>query len=246
MYSATTDIINVLGGTNTRFSVGTGGTNSIRSTIIEYFIGRADNIIDLKTEPIYGTQHFGTSDNGTRGLPQTIRDISADLGAYYTIRGLPVDLRNQLVDLSKKLKEDAYNLLDDLANGKILIPGYSVGDSNIPKTSDYTVTIYDECITLDGTATSALEYQKILKYSERVHGTALDSTTVYTRDVDYKIYYYPEDGDNAGYLRRYGTTIPDGSDVLVDYTVEKEHDIIGKIDQLYGYTDPPDLSNGDD
>ena len=242
MYSGTLDVINVLSGTNSRFSVGTAGSCSINSSVIEYFIGRADNIIDLRTEPIYGTQHFGTGAYGTRGLPQTIRDISADLAGYYTIRALPVSLRNELEDLKKTLKEDAYNLLDSLSKGEILIPGYSIGNSNIPKTSDYTFNIYDECVTLTGTQTSALAYQKVLKYSERVHGTALDSTTVYTRDVDYKIYYYPEDGDNAGYIRRFGTTIPAGSDVLVDYVVEKEHDIIGKIDQTYGYTEPPDIS----
>jgi len=244
-YSGTQDIIFTLGGTNSRFSVGTTGTHALAGTMIDFFIQKADNLINFRTEGIYGTSHFGTSSSGTRGLPAIIKDISTDLASYYVIRSLPMDLRNQLVDMAKRLKDDVFNVLDSVADGSEAIPGYAVGDSGIPSASDLFVKVYDESVVMTGTELQGLEHDKVIKGSERVHGTSLDGTTVYTKDTDYKIYYFEDalNGGAVGNIRRIGTTIADGQTVLVDYSYYPDHSLIGRPEDIMGQSDAPELEN---
>lgn len=244
MYTGTENVVFLLGGTNTRFSIGTAGSCSLVGTLIDHAIWKADILIDVKTTPLYGTQHFGTNANGTRGLPDLIKSVSEDLAAYYTIRGMPKNLRSELMDLGESLYKSGMNLLDSIADGSIQISDYQLGDTGQPQTTDLFVDIIGEVITMDGTDTIDLDNQKVKKFSERVTGTAIDGTFLYIRDTDYKIYYWDDkaSGTWAGYIRRMGGgSITDGQDVKIDYTYWKDHPLYEQGKRIYGQGDAKEL-----
>ena len=103
-YCGTLDVVRVLGGTR-RFSVGTHGTNMTDNPIIEDMIAKASAVIDYELSPIYGTQGFGTSASGTRGLPDIIKSITEDFAGYYLVSAMGVPVKTDLGNYGKELKE---------------------------------------------------------------------------------------------------------------------------------------------
>lgn len=223
MYSGTTNIIDILGGTK-RITVGS-GTNMITTNTIEYMIQKADALIDGYLNNIYGTTGFGTSSSGTRGLPALIKSVSEDLASAYTIDSITVPVENSLVDYGTRLQSRAMSTLEKILSGEIILTGYAPGETAIPQGGDYDFTVYDEVKTMSGTSLINMAWQKIVPYSEKVMGTALDGTLTYTRNVDYKMYYWDDtdSGLNYGKIRRLSTgSITAGQDVKVTYNVYKD------------------------
>jgi hypothetical protein len=223
-YSGTSDVINIFGGTK-RITVGS-GTNMVTTALIESNITKADALIDGYLNNIYGTSGFGTSVNGTRGVPALIKSISEDISASYTIDSVTVPIENTLVDYGTRLMVRAMSTLEKILAGEIILTGYTPEETAIPQGSDYDFTVYDELVTLSGTALTNLVWQKVVPYSEDVMENVLDGTTVYTRDTDYKMYYFNDrtSGTNFGKIRRLPSgSITDGQQVKVTYNVYKEH-----------------------
>ena len=93
--------------------------------------------------------------------------------------------------------------------------------------------MYDEVVTLSGTALTDLAWRKVVPYSEDVKINVLDGTTTYTRDTYYKMYYFNDrtSGTNFGKIRRLASgSITDGQQVKVTYNVYKEH-VFGIVDR---------------
>lgn len=222
-YSGTQNIIDILGGTK-RISVGS-GTNMILASTIEYMITKADSLIDGYLNNIYGTNGFGTSANGTRGVPALIKSVSEDLGGAYTIDSITVPIDNSLVSYGTRLQTRAMSVLEKILSGELMLTGYAPEQTGVPQGSDFDFPVYDELITLTGTNMIEMTWQKVLPYSEKVMGTALDGTRVYLRDTDYKMYFWNdvESGENYGNIRRISTgSITAGQDVKVSYRVYKD------------------------
>ena len=224
-YSGTQNIIDILGGAN-KISVGTSGTADISAATIELFISKADAYIDYKLMPIYGTNGFGTSSLGTRGVPSIVKSISEDIAAYYVISSLSTPLKIEENDFAKQLWDRANGILGTLATGNITLPGYSVDENNLPASNIMTFDVFDEIVTMTGTDVIDLSYAKVVAGSERVHGTTIDGTRVYTKGEAYQIYYWNDktSGLNYGKIRRLATggatgTITDGQDISIDYKV---------------------------
>ena len=222
MYSGTQDILNILGGTRI-ISVGTAITAITTTETIEYFIQKADALIDAKVANLYGTSAFGTSSGGTHGVPEIIKSISADLASWYLVDAISMPNKNSYYEYGSRLFSRASDLLSQVSNGELLLNGYSKQEASMPVASDYTFDQI-EYITLSGTNLVKLAWDKVIQYSEVVSGTAIDGTTNYTRDVDYKMYYYDDvvNQNIAGNIRRIGTTIADGQDVKIRYKVIKD------------------------
>lgn len=223
MYSGTNDVINIFGGTK-RITVGA-GTFMVTTALIENMINKADALIDGYLNNIYGTQGFGTSVNGTRGVPALIKSVSEDLAAAYTIDAVTMPIENTLVDYGTRLQVRAMTTLQQILAGEIILTGYSAEETAIPAGSDFDFVVYDELVTLSGTELTNLVWQKVVPYSEDVKINVLDGTTTYTRDTDYKMYYFNDrtSGTNFGKIRRLSTgSITDGQQVRVTYNVYKD------------------------
>jgi hypothetical protein len=237
-YVGTNDVINIFGGTK-RITVGS-GTNMVTTALIESNILKADALIDGYLNNIYGTSGFGTSASGTRGVPALIKSISEDISAAYTIDSVTLPIENSLVDYGTRLMVRAMSTLEKILAGEIILTGYSAEETAIPQGGDYDFTVYDELVSLSGTELVNLSWRKVVPYSEDVKENVLDGTTVYTRDTDYKMYYFNDrtSGTNFGKIRRLATgSITNNQQVKVTYNVYKEH-VFGIVDrQAMGQAD---------
>jgi hypothetical protein len=227
MYSGTQDCINVLGGTKS-ISVGS-GTCITTTTVIEYFINKADVLIDSNVSNLYGSYAFGTSAYGTKGVPGLITSISADLSAWYLTDSITTPNKSTYFEYGVRLHDRAMELLNQISDGSLVLTGYTKQEGGLPVASDYTFD-NSEVITLSGTNLTDLQYEKVIEFSEVVTGTSLDDTTAYVRDVDYKMYYYdnPATLDNAGQIRAIGTN-------LIDMPVKIRYKVIH--DPVFGRND---------
>lgn len=225
-YSSVADIIRVLGGTK-RVDFSLSGTSAgIGTSDIGTFISYVDAEIDWKLAHLYGTRGFGTSSNGTRGLPTLITRISAYLTASDVVDTLYVSVEPDQYTWGERLREKANKLLDELASGNKIIAGFVETDFGIPRSNQLFRDVYDDAIKLSGTTLTELSFAKVVKFSERVTGTAIDGTTVYARGVDYNVYYYGDrdSGTMFGNIRRLSAgAIADGQDVSVDYKIYNDH-----------------------
>ena len=238
-YSGTSDVINSIGGTK-NINVGTAGTCDINTAYIETMITKADVLIDVHTDRIYGTNHFGTNQYGTRGVPSVIKSISEDLAGYYVLDSLSSDVQNKVSTFGSRLKDRAMELLNQIAIGDIILTGYTPETTILPIASDFSFDVFDEIVTLSGTALTNLKWQKIIAYSEKVMGTALDGTLTYTRDIDYKFYYWDDrtSGENYGKIRRLSTgSVVSGQDVKVSYKVYKDNNFGLRDARAWGQAD---------
>ncbi len=239
MYSVQQDVETVLGGTS-KITVGTNGTNMTNETIIGSFILKADVFIDAKLNQLYGTQGFGTSVNGTRGVPAIVKSISEDLAASYVIDSLIIPNKTTWSDYGKVLKDRAEDLLKQIATGELVLVGYTPEETAMPQASDFSFDSTDEVVSMSGTTLIQLNWQKVMAFSEVVTGTTLDGTRVYTRGSDYNIYYYddPASGTNAGHIRRLDTgSIGDGQDIKIRYKVFKDANFGVRDKRLWGQVD---------
>jgi len=236
MYSGTQDVINVLGGTKS-LSVGN-GTHIIAGATIEYFINKADVLIDSEVSGIYGSYCFGTTAYGTKGVPGLITSISADLAGWYVADSITTPNKSTYYEYGVRLHDRAMELLGQVKDGSLILTGYTKEEIGIPLSTDYTFD-YNETVTLTGTTLVKLAYDKIVGFSDVVSGTLIDDTTVYVRDVDYKVYYFddPATKTNMGNIRRIGTTITDGQDVAIRYKVISDP-VFGRNDsRVWGQVD---------
>lgn len=228
MYSETLEIFYAIGGTK-KVSLGTGGTFMIEPVHVTACQTRADALIDYLLSPIYGTRGFGTSSKGTRGLPDPIMYCAIDLSGYYILSDIlnpAMANAQELTNRMNLLYARAGTVINQLKDGEMVLDGYEKDnkDGYTPISGDMFVTIYDEGKVLDGTALVVMNYRNVVAYSERAHGTTLDGTLTYTRDVDYKMYYADDSqsGTLRGNIRRLATgSIADGQVVAVDYKIWK-------------------------
>lgn len=238
-YSGTLDVLNILGGTG-KVSVGTSGTCITSTNIIENFITKADVLIDSKLYQMYGTQGFGTSASGTRGLPALVKSISEDIASYYLVESFSSPARGQFAEYGQRLHDRAMGLLDQIMAGEVILAGYSPDTIAMPTSSDLSFDVNEEVVTLSGTSLTNLAWKKVIAHSEVVMNNTLDGTVVYTRDTDYKMYYY-DNGVNdstTGMIRRLATgSLTDGQSVKVTYKVWKDANFGIRDARVYGQTD---------
>src|SRR3990167_7900588 len=171
-YTTPNDVIRIIGGTR-RVDFGTSATSSGLGTAdIGTFVLEADALIDFELAHIYGTAGFGTSTYGTRGLPTIIKRISTFLAASDTVTALFTSTQPEQYTWGDRLRKIGDDLLKELSSGQKILAGFVINDFGIPRSNQLYRDVYDNIITMGGTNLIELAFAKVVKFSERVTGTA--------------------------------------------------------------------------
>lgn len=237
-YAGTGDLALAIGGTRSRLSIGTSGTDAIHPLAAGSLIVWASDLVDTYIAPIVGTSGYGTNSAGTKGIPSIITQITARLAAANIIDSLMTSDAPNESAWSDALRKRAMELLEKIVDGTLPIPGGTTGESALPRASNQTFRVRGEKMTITGTDWNYLQFQKALPNSELVYATTLVSGTTYVRTSDYVFVGFDQGttGDIRGAIRRVGTNIASGQDIFLDYEVWAD-DI---------FTNPTDMKTSQD
>jgi hypothetical protein len=209
-----------------RFSFGTNGNNIMTVNQGTKMIQRAQELIDFKLQPIYGTFSplFGTNGMGTLEVPPIIQQICGYMTAGLCIYNSSLHTIESNRIWGTDLYMHGWSLLESLINGEAEAVPFAgtLSGAQSPKSGNEFTKVKGEVVIMSGTSLLPLNYEALVYGSEKVYSTS-DGTSpqVYRKGADYDVFYFGEDltGTNGGRIRRISNgSISDGQNVRIDYS----------------------------